>query len=101
MTIEFIHSNPKFLFEQSLPESREHSSFFAAISELSGRQPAQQVQHTDRVDVPVHETQVVNLESARDLNQRFREAVGNVRCEEVKPSAAEEVLETKSSPSLS
>ncbi|RAP35731.1 hypothetical protein B1207_11645 [Legionella quinlivanii] len=102
VTIHFIHSDPKFLFEQSLPESREHSSFFAAILELSGHQPAQQGQHTDRVDVPVHETQeVVNLESARDLNQRFREAVGNARCEEVKPSAAEEVLETKSSPSFS
>ncbi|MCW8452604.1 serine hydrolase domain-containing protein [Legionella quinlivanii] len=102
VTIEFIHSNPKFLFEQSLPESREHSSFFAAISELSGHQSAQPVQPTDKSDVSVHETQeVVNLESARDLNQRFREAVGNVRCEEVKPSAAEEVLETKSSPSLS
>ncbi|WP_133138820.1 serine hydrolase domain-containing protein [Legionella genomosp. 1] len=104
VTIHFIHSDPKFLFEQSLPESREHSSFFAALSELSDHQPAHgvPVQPTDRVDVPIHETQeMANLESARDLNQRFREAVGNIRCEEVKPSAAEEVLETNSSPSFS
>lgn len=102
VTIQFLHSAPKYLFEQSLPESREHSSFFAAISKLSGHQPAHevQVQHTDRVDVPVHETQeVANLESVRDLTQRFREAVDNVRHEEVKPSATEEAVEKNSSPS--
>ncbi|MFC7781352.1 serine hydrolase domain-containing protein [Legionella taurinensis] len=102
VTIHFIHSDPKFLFEQSLPESREHSSFFAAISKLSGHQPAHEVQaqNTDGVDVPVHETQKgTKLESAQDLTQRFRKALDNVRHEEVEPSAAEEAVEKNSSPS--
>ncbi|OCH99152.1 hypothetical protein A8135_07835 [Legionella jamestowniensis] len=89
VTIHFLHGQPKYLFEQSLPESHEHAAFFTALSKLLGHQPANEVQtqHADGVDVPIHETQeAAKLESAREITQRFRSTLGDVRSDKVQPS---------------
>lgn len=103
VTIHFLHSAPKYLFEQSLPESHEHVSFFAALSKLSDNQPAHeaQTQHADGADMPVYKAEEVgNLESARELTQRFRNALAEDRSDKLQSSEAiEETIEKDNSPS--
>ncbi|AMV14912.1 hypothetical protein ULM_22470 [Legionella pneumophila] len=103
MTIHFLHGPPKYLFEQSLPESHEHASFFCALSKLRSEQSSHEVQtqHSDKVDEPVHKTQErAKLESARDVTQRYRSAITEVRSDKIQPSeTVEETANKDSSPS--
>ncbi|CZJ19482.1 hypothetical protein DM455_16760 [Legionella pneumophila] len=103
VTIHFLHGPPKYLFEQSLPESHEHASFFCALSKLRSDQSSHEVQtqHTDKVDESVHKTQEgAKLESARDVTQRYRSAITEVRSDKVQPSeTVEETVNKDSSPS--
>jgi CubicO group peptidase (beta-lactamase class C family) len=101
-TIHFLQGPPKYLFEQSLPESQEHASFFAALSTLSCHQPTHEVQthHTDGEDTLVHESQEVSrLESDREVTQRFRSAVTDLRPDPAQSSeAVEETVQKNNSP---
>lgn len=103
VTIHFLHGPPKYLFEQSLPESHEHASFFDALSKLPGHQPTHEVQtqHAHGVDVPVQETQeVAKLESAREVTQRYRSTLTEVRSDNEQPSeTVEETVAKNNSPS--
>ncbi|BCA94878.1 hypothetical protein TUM19329_12390 [Legionella antarctica] len=102
VTIHFLHSAPKYLFEESLPESHEHASFFSALSKLSDHQPAHEVQrqYADEADMPVHNAEEVGrLESARELTQRFRNALAEDRSDKVQSSeAVEETIEKNNPP---
>ncbi|CZL27319.1 serine hydrolase domain-containing protein [Legionella pneumophila] len=98
VTIHFLHGPPKYLFEQSLPESHEHASFFAALSKLTSHQPirAVQPQHAHGVDVAVHEIQeAAKLGSTQEVTQRYRSALTEVRSDQVQSSEAVEETETK------
>ncbi|MGQ3892364.1 serine hydrolase domain-containing protein [Legionella sp. CNM-4043-24] len=101
-TIHFLQGPPKYLFDQSLPESQEHPSFFAAISTWSCHQPTHDMQthQVDGENTLVHEAQEVSrLESAREVTQRFRSAVIDIRPDQVEPSeAVEEIVQKNNLP---
>lgn len=100
VSIQFLHSQPKYLFEESLPESNNRESFFAALSKLPSNQPIQEVQTQHADESHLKETQeAAKLESARNVNQRFRSALVEVRSDKEQPSQEKTVANHDNTPS--